>query len=82
MFMISLTNTNNQNICWDDLSTFEHNLLHLDEKGEINKEKYLSVFFLFQNTKFNKQNIPHCAILFFSFTLPLIPLISVTLSFM
>lgn len=28
---IALTNTNNQNISWDNFSTFKHNLLHLEE---------------------------------------------------
>lgn len=40
MYIILLTNTNNQNICWDDLTTFKHNLFHLDGKRGINQDKY------------------------------------------
>ena len=35
----ALTNTNNQNIRWDDVSTFKHNLLHLEEERTMRQRK-------------------------------------------
>lgn len=32
--MTALTNTNNQNICWYNFSTFKNNLLHLEEENK------------------------------------------------
>lgn len=47
---IALTNTNNQNIRWDDFCTFKHNLLHLEEERAMKREE-LSVY-IFPNQSF------------------------------
>lgn len=42
----SLTNTNNQHVSWDNLSTFKHNLLHLGKKDSEHKSTIINIYFV------------------------------------